>query len=45
MPTVNLDYMCMRSEQEEEEEKGMPIRVVKDMKTKMLMAKVAPNRA
>ncbi len=32
--------MYMPSEQEREEEKGMPIIVVKDIKTKMIMAKV-----
>ncbi len=35
----------MRSEQEKEEEKGMPIIVVKDNETKVLMAKVVPSKA
>jgi hypothetical protein len=34
----------MHSEQEKEEEKGMPIIVVKDSKTKMVMAKVMPSK-
>jgi hypothetical protein len=40
---VGLDYMDMHSEQEKEEEKGMPIIVVKDDKTKLVMAKVVPS--
>ncbi len=43
-PTVSLDYICMRSEQEKEEENGMPIIVVKDNTTKTLMAKVVPTK-
>ncbi len=43
VPTVRLDYMYTRSEQEKEEEKGTPIIVVKDNK-KMLIAKVVPNK-
>ncbi len=41
---VSLEYMYTRSEQEKEEEKGMPIVVVKDHKSKVLMAKVVPNK-
>ncbi len=33
----------MRSEQEKEEEKGMPIIVVTDDKTKLVMAQVVPS--
>ncbi len=40
---MGLDYMDMHSEQEKEEEKGMPIIVVKDDKTKLVMAKVVPS--
>ena len=41
---MSLGYTCMRSEQEKEEEKGMPIIVVKDDKTKLVIAKVAPSK-
>ena len=43
VPTVGVDYVCVRSEQEKEEEKDTPIIVAKDSKTKMIMAKVAPS--
>ncbi len=43
-PTIVLDHMYTRSEQEKEEEKGMPIIVAKDNKTKMIMARVVPCR-
>ena len=43
VPTVSLDYTQVHSEQKEEE-KGMPIVVVKDNKTKMIMAKVVPSK-
>ncbi len=43
-PTVGLDYMYMHSEQEREEEKGMPIIVAKDNKPKMIMARLAPSK-
>ncbi len=43
-PTVSLGYMYARGEQETEEEKGMPIAVVKDDKKKMVMAKVVPSK-
>ncbi len=43
VPTVSLDDMYTRSEQEKEEETGMPAVVVKDNKTKMAMAKVVPS--
>jgi hypothetical protein len=43
-PTVSLDYMRTHSEPEKVEEKGTPIVVVKDDKTKMVMAKVAPSK-
>ena len=44
VPTIGVDYTHMRSEQEKEEEKGMPIIVAKDNKTKMIMARVAPGK-
>ena len=43
-PVIAIDYMYMHSEQEKEEEKGMPIIVMKDDRTKMTLAKVAPNK-
>ncbi len=42
--TVSSDYLYIRREQEKEEERGVPIIVVKDNKTKTLMAKVVPNK-
>ncbi len=44
VPTVSLDYMYAHSEQEKEEEKGMPMLVAKYNKTKMVMAKVVPSK-
>ncbi len=44
VPTIGVAYVYMRSEQEKEEEKGMPIVVAKDSKTKMIMARVAPRK-
>ena len=44
VPTIGIDYMYMHSEQEKEEEKGMPIIVAKDNKTKMIMARVVPSK-
>ncbi len=43
-PVVGLDYTYMDSEQEKEEDKGLPIVVMKDEKTKMITAKVAPSK-
>ena len=43
-PTIGVDYVYARSEQEKEEEKGMPIIVAKDNKTKMIMAMVVPSK-
>ena len=43
-PTVGVDYACVRSEQEKEEEKGIPIIVAKVNKTKMIMARVVPSK-
>ncbi len=42
--TVSLDYMYTRRRQEKVDDKGMPIILVKDDKTKMVMAKVAPRK-
>ena len=42
--TIGIDYMYMHSEQEKEEEKGMPIIVAKDNRTKMITARVVPSK-
>ena len=44
VPTVGVDYVRTHSEQEKEEEKGTPIIVAKDNKTKMIVAKVVPSK-
>jgi hypothetical protein len=44
VPTIGVDYMYTYSEQEKEEEKGTPIIVAKDNKTKMIMARVVPSK-
>ena len=45
VPTIGLDYMYMHSEQEKEEEKGMPpIIVAKNSKTKTIIARVLPSK-
>ena len=41
---MGVDYAYTRSEHEREEEKGRPIIVANDDKTKMIMAKVAPSK-
>ncbi len=52
---MSLDYACVHSEQEKDEDKRMPIIVMKDNKTMMMMmmmmmmmtiamAKVVPNK-
>ncbi len=41
---VGVGYAYTRSEREREEELGAPIVVVKDSKTKMIMAKVVPSK-
>ncbi len=44
VPTVGVDYMYMHGEQEKEEEKGMPIVVMKEDRTKVVLAKVVPSK-
>ncbi len=44
VPTKGIDYMYMHSEQEKEEENGMPIVVAKDNRTKMIMARDVPSK-
>ena len=46
-PVIGIDYVCMHSEQdkeEEEEEKGMPMIVIKDDRSKMVFARVVPQK-
>ncbi len=43
-PTIGLDYVYRQREQEREE-KGMPILVTKEKKTKLIRAKVVHNKA
>ena len=43
-PLVSVDYMFMHDNQGEGEEKGMPIMVVKDRKTRIIRARVVPKK-
>jgi len=43
-PVVSVDYMFMHDNQGEGEEKGMPIMVVKDRKTRIIRARVVPQK-
>ena len=43
-PAIGIDHMHMISEQEKDEEKGMPILLMKDERTKMIMARVVPSK-
>ena len=40
VPTVSIDYMFMGDQQAREEERGMPMLVTKDKRTKMIWARV-----
>ena len=42
--TVSVDYMFMGEHQKEGEEKGMPIMCIKDRKTKVIRARVTPQK-
>ena len=44
IPKVSVDYMYMSSVQDREEEKGMPVLVMKDSKTRMVTARVVPSK-
>ncbi len=44
VPTIGVDYTHTQSEQEKEEEKGMPIIGAKGIKTKMITARVVPTK-
>ena len=44
IPVVSVDYMFMSDKQDQEEEKGMPIMVIKDRKLKIIRARVVPNK-
>ena len=43
-PIVSVDYMFTHDNQGEGEEKGMPIMVVKDRKTRIIRARVVPQK-
>jgi hypothetical protein len=43
-PVVSVDYMFMHDNQGESEEKGMPIMVIKDRKTRIIRARVVPQK-
>ena len=44
VPVVSIDYTFMHDRQKEGEEKGMPILVMKDRKTKVIRARVVPQK-
>ena len=44
VPTVSIDYMFMGDQQAREEERGMPMLVTKDKRTKMVWASVVPAK-
>ena len=43
-PIVSVDYMFMHDNQGEGGEKGMPIMVIKDRKTRTIRARVVPQK-
>ena len=43
-PVISVDYMLMHDNQGESEEKGMPIMVIKDRKTRIIRARVVPQK-
>ena len=43
-PVVSIDYMFMHDNQAEGEERGMPIMVIKDGRTKVIRARVVPQK-
>ncbi len=43
-PRVSVDYVHMASEQDKEEEKGMPALVMKDQRTRLVTARVVPSK-
>lgn len=44
VPVISVDYMFMGDKQSEGDESGMPILVVKDRKTRIIRARVVPNK-
>ena len=44
IPRISIDYVYTASEQDREEEKGMPALVMKDHKTKTVMARAVPSK-
>ena len=43
-PVISVDCMFMHDNQGEGEERGMPIMVIKDRKTKIIRARVVPQK-
>ena len=43
-PIVSVDYAFMHDNQGEKEEKGMPIMVIKDRRTRIMRARVVPQK-
>ena len=43
-PVISVDYMCMHDNQGEGEERGMPIMVIKDRRTRIIRARVVPQK-
>ena len=44
IPVVSMEYMFLSDKQDKGEEKGMPILVTKDHKTRMVFARVVPRK-
>ena len=44
LPLISIDYMFMGDQQAREEEKGMPMLVTKDKRTKMIWARAVPAK-
>ena len=43
-PVISVDHMFMHENQQEGEERGMPIIVMKDRKTRMIRARLVPQK-
>ena len=43
-PVIGVDYTHTHSEQDKEEERGMPIVVIKDSRSRMVFARVVPSK-
>ena len=44
VPIISVDYAFMGSKKEKEEEKGSPIMVIKDKKTKRILSRMIPQK-